>query len=64
MMNSVSPAIATDGLRVRRGKIEALHDLTVDVPRGQVVGLLGPSGSGKSTLMRSIVAPSASQAAP
>jgi ABC-2 type transport system ATP-binding protein len=29
--------------------------LTVDVPRGQVVGLLGPSGCGKTTLMRSIV---------
>lgn len=54
-MNSSSPAIATAGLRVRRGKIEALHNLTVEVPRGQVVGLLGPSGSGKSTLMRSIV---------
>src|SRR5580698_4439471 len=55
MMNSASPAIATAELRVRRGRIEALHDLTVEVPRGQVVGLLGPSGSGKSTLMRSIV---------
>ena len=32
-----------------------LHDLNIQVPRGQVVGLLGPSGSGKSTLMRSIV---------
>jgi ABC-2 type transport system ATP-binding protein len=54
MMNS-SPAIATTGLRVRRGKSEVLHGLDVAVPRGQVVGLLGPSGSGKSTLMRSLV---------
>jgi ABC-2 type transport system ATP-binding protein len=29
--------------------------LTVDVPCGQVVGLLGPSGCGKTTLLRSIV---------
>jgi ABC-2 type transport system ATP-binding protein len=54
-MNSVEPAVVTDNLRVHRGKIDALHDLTVAVPRGQVVGLLGPSGSGKSTLMRAIV---------
>jgi ABC-2 type transport system ATP-binding protein len=54
MMNS-SPAVITSNLRVRRGRIEALHGLSVAVPRGQVVGLLGPSGSGKSTLMRSIV---------
>jgi ABC-2 type transport system ATP-binding protein len=54
MMNS-TPAIATAGLRVHRGKFEVLHDVDIQVPRGQVVGLLGPSGSGKSTLMRSIV---------
>jgi ABC-2 type transport system ATP-binding protein len=54
MMNS-DPAVATSGLRVRRGKAEVLHGLDVSVPRGMVVGLLGPSGSGKSTLMRSIV---------
>jgi ABC-2 type transport system ATP-binding protein len=50
-----NPAVATSGLRVRRGKAEVLHGLDVSVPRGKVVGLLGPSGSGKSTLMRSIV---------
>jgi ABC-2 type transport system ATP-binding protein len=54
MMNS-SPAIVATGLSVQRGKIGVLHDLTLTVPRGQVVGLLGPSGSGKSTLMRAIV---------
>ncbi|HEX4401737.1 MAG TPA: ABC transporter ATP-binding protein [Galbitalea sp.] len=53
-MNS-TPAIVITGLRVRRGKLDVLHNLDIQVPRGQVVGLLGPSGSGKSTLMRSIV---------
>jgi ABC-2 type transport system ATP-binding protein len=54
MMNS-TPAVVTDALRVHRGKSDVITDLSVTVPRGQVVGLLGPSGSGKSTLMRSIV---------
>jgi len=43
------------GLTVVRGGRPVLRDLTFDVPRGRVVGLLGPSGSGKSTLMRGIV---------
>lgn len=42
-------------LRVKRGGRLVLPDLTIDVPRGAVTGLLGPSGCGKSTLMRAIV---------
>lgn len=42
-------------LRVTRGGRLVLPDLTIDVPRGAVTGLLGPSGCGKSTLMRAIV---------
>jgi ABC-2 type transport system ATP-binding protein len=48
-------AIRVSRLRVVRGGRVAIPGLTVDVPRGQVVGLLGPSGCGKTTLMRSIV---------
>ncbi len=48
-------AIQINGLRVVRGRKEVLHHLTLTVPQGAVVGLLGPSGGGKSTLMRSIV---------
>jgi ABC-2 type transport system ATP-binding protein len=55
MMNSSDAAISTNALRVKRGRRDVLHGLTLDVPRGALVGLLGPSGCGKSTLMRAIV---------
>ena len=48
-------AIAIDDLRVVRGGRDVIPGLTLQVPAGQVVGLLGPSGCGKTTLMRSVV---------
>ncbi|HEY8619675.1 MAG TPA: ABC transporter ATP-binding protein [Dermatophilaceae bacterium] len=55
MMNYESPAVVVDGLHVFRGSREVLPGISLSVPRGQVVGLLGPSGGGKTTLLRSIV---------
>jgi ABC-2 type transport system ATP-binding protein len=51
----VKSGVEVTGLRVVRGGVEVLRDLTFAVERGEVTGLLGPSGSGKTTLMRSIV---------
>lgn len=48
-------AIVVEHLRVERGKRLVLPDLSVRVPAGQLVGLLGPSGGGKSTFMRALV---------
>ena len=54
MVNTSVAAISINALNVRRGKRTVLDDLTLTIPRGQVVGLLGPSGCGKSTLLRLI----------
>ena len=37
-----------------REKIEVLHGLNLDIPRGDFVALMGPSGSGKTTLLNLI----------
>lgn len=49
------PAVMVSHLRVLRGGSVVIPDLSLEVERGSVTGLLGPSGSGKTTLMRSIV---------
>ena len=54
MMNN-DPVIVIRDLRVVRGGVPVIPNLSLRVPGSAVVGLLGPSGSGKSTLMRAIV---------
>ena len=34
------------------GKVEVLHDLNLQLYRGEILGLLGPSGTGKSTIFK------------
>ena len=36
------------------GALQVLKGITLEVPRGSAVALIGPSGSGKSTLLRCI----------
>ncbi len=48
-------AIQTSNLSIKIEGQPILKDVSLTVPAGQVVGLLGPSGAGKTTLMRAIV---------
>ncbi len=43
-----------DGLRVNYGGIEAVKDITFQVPERQIVTLIGANGAGKSTTLRTI----------
>src|SRR5947208_16314330 len=46
--------ISAKAIEKSYGDFKALHDVSVEVPRGSLTALLGPSGSGKSTLLRVI----------
>ncbi|MDN6353635.1 MAG: amino acid ABC transporter ATP-binding protein, partial [Corynebacterium sp.] len=46
--------IELSGVNKYFGDFQALKDINLDIPAGQVVVVLGPSGSGKSTLCRTI----------
>ena len=45
------PVASLVGVGLRYGKVVALDDITLDIPAGRMVGLLGPDGVGKSSLL-------------
>jgi ABC-2 type transport system ATP-binding protein len=49
---TAEPAIETDGLAKRYGRVAALDGLTMTVDRGEVFGFLGPNGAGKTTAVK------------
>ena len=48
------PAVVIRGLRKRYGRIEALGGLDLEIPKGEIFGLIGPDGAGKSSLLKII----------
>src|SRR5210317_348993 len=47
-------AVSVRNVYKNYGDVQALHDLSLDFPRGQLTSLLGPSGCGKTTLLKII----------
>lgn len=54
-MNAPSPAIEITNLAYAYGHAEAVHDLTLRVPRGKCYGLFGRNGAGKTTTMKCLL---------
>ncbi|HEV2805407.1 MAG TPA: ABC transporter ATP-binding protein [Chthoniobacterales bacterium] len=56
-----TPAVALNGVTkifpvpFQRRSVVAVRDLNLEVPRGEIYGLLGPNGSGKSTTLKIIL---------
>jgi len=53
---AAAPAVLElDRLTVRYGGVTAVRELSVQVRRGEIVGLIGPNGAGKSTTLHAIM---------
>jgi phosphate transport system ATP-binding protein len=51
-LDSAGVSIHVKAFNAWYGSFQAIHDLTLDIPRQRVTALIGPSGCGKSTFLR------------
>lgn len=49
-----SPLLRVNEIQVDYGRLRALHDVSLEVPEGSIVALLGANGAGKTTTLRAI----------
>jgi phospholipid/cholesterol/gamma-HCH transport system ATP-binding protein len=54
-MVAADPLIDMQNLNVRFGRQQVLRDLTLSVPRGQTLAVIGESGCGKTVLLKTII---------
>jgi branched-chain amino acid transport system ATP-binding protein len=50
-----APALELAGVTVAYGGVTAVHEVSLTVGSGEIVGLIGPNGAGKSTTLHAIV---------
>ncbi len=54
-MSSPQPLLHVDNVVKRFGGLTAVRGVSLDVLRGEIVGVVGPNGAGKTTLFRCVV---------
>ena len=47
-----TPALRLTGISKSFGKLQAVTDVSLEIQRNEVVGLIGENGAGKSTLLK------------
>ncbi len=46
--------LGVEGLNFHYGAFQALHEISVEIPKHRITALIGPSGCGKSTFLRTL----------
>ena len=51
---TAKPKVSVRNLNFHYGRVQALHNISLDVPERFVTAFIGPSGCGKSTFLRTL----------